>query len=572
MRLPLLFAGLLLAGSAFAQPRVATSSPTSGAVSIAPDADIVLTFDRPLDRATVTDASVRVFGRWSGPITSTLQLENGRRQLRVTPDRPLMAGEAVTVSLSRQLAAGAASMEAAYTLQFWVASQSSVDAFVVGDWIPVRLPGESNIISYGAYAGDLDGDGDSDLAVPNEIPADVRVFLNDGTGTYGAFEVHALPNGDWPSPSEGADFNHDGRTDIVVGNGRNEMMSVLLGDGAGDFTSIVSYPTTGDNVRGLAVLDADGDGHDDVVTSNRNSGNLSLFLGRGDGSFDAPTTMEPGAQGETALAPGDANGDGILDLFVGAYNSNEILLMLGDGQGGFTLSDRLGVNGSVWMLASGDLDGDGLADVVSASSYADAVETVFSDGDGTLTYGDRLPSGRFTIAVDLGDLDGDGALDIVSSNYITGDFAIYRGNGSGQFTEIQRVAIEGAGSCAVLHDRDGDGVLDITGIDERNDRIYFLERVTTSTEATRDVPRRLSVLGPNPTTGSSTRLRVRLPEVQFARVRVFDALGREVTRLHDGPALSEDMIWNARDTAPGVYLVRLDVADGGTETVRIVRG
>ncbi|MEM6327598.1 MAG: FG-GAP-like repeat-containing protein, partial [Bacteroidota bacterium] len=474
---------LLLASAAVSQPRLTASSPGANAIGVERDADIVLNFDQPLDPASVTDANVRVFGRWSGVMTGTLALEDDGRRVRFRPVRPFMAGETVTVQVSRDLAASGTGIDAAQSLQFWTATTPTEAVFVLGDWIPIREPGEGNIVSYGANAGDLDGDGDSDLAVPNEQSGDVRVFLNDGTGRYGEFTIYDLPEGRWPSPSESADLNADGRMDLVIGNADNDRMSVMLGDGAGSFSSIVSYPATGSGVRGLAVFDADGDGNDDVVTANRDGGNVSLFIGRGDGTFEPPVTFDPGGDGETALAAGDANGDGVMDLFIGTYLSNEVILMLGDGRGGFTVSDREPLVGAAWMLTAGDVDGDGLTDVVSAAAFANAVEIVRSNGDGTLTRTATIPSGRFTIAVDLGDLDGDGDLDLVSSNFITGDFVIYDGDGAGGFTETHRVVIDGAGSCAVLHDRDGDGTLDVTGIDEREDRIYFLNRVTTTTEA-----------------------------------------------------------------------------------------
>ena len=539
------------------------------------DAEVTLTFDRPLDAASVTGASVRVFGRWSGPARGALSLDADGRTVRFAPSRPFMAGETVTVSLSRPLASAGGEIERPYAYQFWTRTAAFSGTYQLGPWLPVREEGESSIVSYGAYAGDLDGDGDSDLAVPNELPADVRVFLNDGQGGYGTFVKHALPGGSWPSPSEGADLDHDGRVDIVVGNGNNEMLSVMLGDGAGAFASIASYPATGEAVRGLAVLDADGDGHDDVVTANRSSGTLSLFMGRGDGTFDAATTLHPGGFGATALAAGDADGDGILDLFVGTIGSKEVVLMLGDGQGGFAVSDRITTSGAPWMLASGDLDGDGDADVVSAGSYDNAVDIVYSGGDGTLASGGALPSGSLTIAVDLGDLDGDGDLDLVSSNYITGDFWIYDGDGAGGFAFRQRLTIEGAGSCSVLHDRDGDGVLDITGIDEVNDRLYFIESVVASVaEPGTNASSRLTLLGPNPASGA---VQVRLgapPEAAApsARVTVVDALGREVAVLHDGPtgAGSRVLTWDGRGVAPGVYLIRLEAA-GASGSVRVTR-
>ena len=48
---------------------------------------------------------------------------------------------------------------------------------------------------------------------------------------------------------------------MVVGNGGNTQMSVLMGDGTGDFSSVASYPATGSGVRGIAVLDAEFNAH-----------------------------------------------------------------------------------------------------------------------------------------------------------------------------------------------------------------------------------------------------------------------------------------------------------------------
>lgn len=568
---------LLLASGAAAQaPRVVSMSPAPNTVTAERDADIVVQFDRDLDASTVDASSVRVFGRWSGPARGALSVDGDR--IRFRPDTPFMAGETVTVSVARRVASGGVAMAHGMEAQYWTRAEGEPSTYELGDWITVRQPGEGNIVSYGAYAGDLDGDGDSDLAVPNELSADVRVFLNDGSGGYSDFTVYPLPDGNWPSPSEGADLDHDGEIDIVVGNANNEMLSVMLGDGAGSFASVASYPTTGVGVRGLAVLDADGDGHDDVITANRDTGTLSQFMGRGDGTFDAPTTLDPGGFGATALAAGDANGDGILDLFVGAIGSDEVALMLGDGQGGFAVSDRISTGGGPWMLAAGDLDGDGDADVVSAGSHANVVDVVLSNGDGTLASGGTYTSGRLTIAVDLGDLDGDGNLDLVSSNYFSGDFYIYRGDGSGAFAERQRLTIEGAGSCAVLHDRDGDGVLDITAIDEVGDRIYFVERlVSPSTEPGADAPVRIALASPNPGTGA-VQVRLSGEAGRDARVTVVDALGRTVATLYDGPvgATTRTLTWEA-DVAPGVYSVRLQAtgdssgAGGASGLVRVTR-
>ncbi|HYE59436.1 MAG TPA: T9SS type A sorting domain-containing protein [Rhodothermales bacterium] len=77
-------------------------------------------------------------------------------------------------------------------------------------------------------------------------------------------------------------------------------------------------------------------------------------------------------------------------------------------------------------------------------------------------------------------------------------------------------------------------------------------------------------VAPNPTRHSST-VSVSLGKVTSVRVAVFDALGREVALLHDGPLSTGTHRFGWGDAAtPGLYLVRLD-AGGARQTQMLVR-
>src|SRR5258708_28294916 len=74
-----------------------------------------------------------------------------------------------------------------------------------------------------------------------------------------------------------ADFNGDGRLDLVVVNQNSNNVSVLLSNGSGTFAPAVNY-TAGDLPLAVAIHDFNGDGKLDLAGANSHSSNLSDLL------------------------------------------------------------------------------------------------------------------------------------------------------------------------------------------------------------------------------------------------------------------------------------------------------
>lgn len=75
------------------------------------------------------------------------------------------------------------------------------------------------------------------------------------------------------------------------------------------------------------------------------------------------------------------------------------------------------------------------------------------------------------------------------------------------------------------------------------------------------------IAGPNPATGAVT-VAVGVASTDAATVEVFDALGRSVRRLHDGPAVPPTLVFAADALPAGLYVVRAVVRHAdGTATV-----
>lgn len=542
-------------------PTVSSVVPPPQAITVQPSTHIIVTFDTSMNALTIDSTTVLVFGHWSGVARGQYILEENNTTLRFIPQRPFFAGEWVTVNLSRRIRSQAGdSMGRGYAWNFWIRTLPGTLNLQETHRFSLRRPGEGRIQAYGAYAGDLNGDGWTDFVVPNEISRDIRVLMNDGTGGFGPFTIHPLPNGQSPSTNEGSDYNGDGIIDVAVGNAGGDSVAVFVGDGTGSFSSVRNFHSAS-GVRGLTVMDLDGDGHMDIVTANRIGDKIALLRNNGDGTFAQRVLLEANGSQETACVSADANGDGILDLFVGAFFSREIILMLGDGNGGLTFSHKVTVTGQPWMIAVGDVDGDGNVDVISANSSGNNVTIVRGNGTGQLHTPVSYPTGSFPLAIDVGDIDGDGDLEVVTSNYGSATWTMYENAGNGTFMNPRTFQSQRAGSCATLHDRDNDGDMDMTGIDELDDIVFlFTNGPQVDVEEQSDIPDRFELFQnhPNPFNPGTT-IMFGLPVSSMTSVKVYDVLGREVATLLNEQLTSgrHSVIWDAESVAGGVYFYEL---------------
>ena len=85
--------------------------------------DIRVSFDQPVDPATLTDTSFSVFGRWSGVVEGALSVDAAGTTVTFRPSRTMFRGESVTVTLSEAIqATSGAALSKGYFLPFYVAS------------------------------------------------------------------------------------------------------------------------------------------------------------------------------------------------------------------------------------------------------------------------------------------------------------------------------------------------------------------------------------------------------------------------------------------------------------------
>ena len=562
-----------LSSKALAQNLNITSfQPSSQSMTSVDNLVITVSFDSAIDPASVDNLSFTVFGRWSGACPGTFSFRNNNQQIHFAPDKNFSVGEWITVTLSKNIQRPSGeNLSTGFSWNFWTSVERGSFDFERIALLNVRKNNEGMIRTYGAYAGDLNGDGFHDFTVPNEDVSDVRVFMNDGSGGYSDFTTYSLAANSTPSTNEGADFNGDGFLDFVCGNISGNSVSVLFGDGTGMLKPPATYPV-GSGTRGLCVLDLNSDGAQDIVTANRASSNISILLNNGDGTFAQSINMNTAASGETACAAADANEDGITDVFVGSFNSGEIIVLLGDGNGSLNEFSKTDAKGSVWMIAVGDMDNDGHVDVVSANSEQNQFALLRGDGNGNLSQAEVYDVGAFPLAIDVGDIDGDGDLDVVTSNFFSANWTIYENDGNGNFVNPRTLPASSAGSCAILHDRDRDGDLDMTGIDELDDLLFIFDNTATTSVDSEDFPSpkdfQVQQSYPNPFFKSARVQGAQINQITIpfslnrtaeVKIELFNIKGQRIASLVDSEfqAGHHSATFSPKTLAAGVYFYRL---------------
>ncbi|MGB0385898.1 MAG: FG-GAP-like repeat-containing protein, partial [Ardenticatenaceae bacterium] len=263
--------------------------------------------------------------------------------------------------------------------------------------------------------GDMDGDGDLDLAVGNFAQAN-QVYLNEG----GTLEPHAAwrsTDNSWTMNVAWGDVDGDGDLDLAVGND-GQVNQLYLNQG-GTLAAVPAWESTGNqqNTYRVAWGDMDGDGDLDLAVGNRGQAN-QVYLNQGGSLQNAPTWTSTDTKGSTSVAWGDVNGDGHLDLAVGNYGDvNQVYLNHGGTLENLPTWQSTGDEQATWSVAWGDMDSDGDLDLAVGNAYGD-VNQVYLNESGTLGAQPAWVSAdsKDSRAVAWADIDGDGDLELAVGN------------------------------------------------------------------------------------------------------------------------------------------------------------
>ena len=311
---------------------------------------------------------------------------------------------------------------------------------------PVDLFGGITDLNYHILVADLDGDGDQDLVT--DEPLGQRLYRNLGNGTFDSGE--GLFEGGYSGASyrTAVDVDLDGDLDITAADLR---IGINNGTGVMRMEKKLTYHP----FAGTRTADMDGDGDMDIATITRD------WLRNEDGVIDGWVAVNDTSSG-TMDEVHDVDLDGDMDMITlfGQDGNGYLQVLNNDGNGYFQPDTTYLITPYAGShFAMGDLDQDGDLDAVLEPTQNE-VAWFRNNGSMALTYAGPISDQYETVfTVQVLDVTGDGLLDVLV--YRTDSTSISVGTGGGTFTTQTYSYSDGFAPPFASGDVDSDGFSDL---------------------------------------------------------------------------------------------------------------
>jgi len=416
--------------------------------------------------------------------------------------------------------------------------------------VPAQWKGFTSFDSYAVkkninllHITDITADGIPDM-LALYTAADTEMGLLKGKTNAKFLPEISLPKAENYFPSDLADLNRDGFTDLVISSYWANGFTIHWGNGSGTF-STGDFMPTGIHGKEIKCTDINKDGIMDIIAATSGSGRpiyLHVFIGRGDGSFHPKKSFPSLLDTSKEIFITDKNNDGLPDIVI---SSSFPWLLIWYQQPDGNFEAKYIPVGTTAKAGIADFNRDGRDDLLlyysSFDNDPDADSIVIKLNTGDSTYSNSIP---VTIPagmkirpseLKIADINKDGYADLFighinESGYRTDTLYCLMGQGNIRFNTPEPIVLPAAVTTFALADVDGDGVEDLIAAGNNQHLYVSLNKLLDGQNAVSGIQ-----VFPNP---ARNIINIRDLKYRNKTMKIYNAAGQQVYQANSKDQLS----------------------------------